>query len=173
MSYFLISVCYLRRLVAWELQGAHYSAFSKIIFNFSMDKSSKERLNHFWTSPCYPYAKAFLQRFIPFLQMWCQTFSKWKGNILLHFKTTFNMGANSTWDYVHTWNESHWLDIWEFSLSLRGDSVNSWKNLIFVHCFRGPCMLTSPAISGLDSFDFQYQVWSQWKSLNLVRWTFW
>lgn len=31
MVCFLISVSYFRRLVAWELQGAHYSAFSKLL----------------------------------------------------------------------------------------------------------------------------------------------
>lgn len=107
MGCFLISVSYFRRLVVWELQGAHYFAFSKIIFKFSMNESSKERLGHCQT--CSPYSKTSLQMLIPFLQMWCQAFSKWKDKISLHYKPTFNMGLSSTGASItHTWNELHW-----------------------------------------------------------------
>lgn len=69
-------VNYFRRLVVAQLQSAHHSTVSKI--KFSMNKSSKYRLNYCWTPVCCSYPITFLQRFIPVLLMWCQVFQNGK-----------------------------------------------------------------------------------------------
>lgn len=129
-----------------------------------------------WTTVEHPHVilipKDFLPRFISFLQMWFQTFSKWKGNTLLNYKPTFTTVVNSPWagimcipgmnptDLTVTWH----LRI--FFKPSRGVSplVEEPEHLILVHYFRDACMLTSPDISGLVSFASQYQVRSQWEA---------
>lgn len=177
MSYFLISVSYLRRLVASELQGAHYSALSKISFKFSMDKSSKESLNHCWTSPCYPYPKIFFWGSYHFYR--CDSRLSQNGKVVSCF--IINPLLPWVWTLLELalcayleWTPLTWhLRIFFKPSNRVSPLMEEPECLILIHYFRGPCMLTSPGISGLVSFASQYQVWSQQEALNLVRGAFW